>query len=164
MRQIIVYTLLFFTFLIPVANAEETEQFAVVMKLEQGPVGVVFEIVGGDAESLHKAINRIKGYMKKIKLRFPDSKFVVVSHGMEQFSLLKEKEDDHPELHKQVQSLVKEDQTPLQVCGSFAEMMGVEDKEFLSIVNVVASGPAQIEFYKYKGYRLVEMDLEFVDD
>ncbi len=163
MRKISLLTPLFFVLLIPIAKAEEVEQIEAMINSKQGPAGVVFEIVGGDANSLKAAIIRIESYIEKIKFQFPATKFIVISHGVEQFSLLTENEIEHPKLHKQIQRLVKDDQIPLQVCGSFAGMMDIEDKEFQSFIEVVDSAPAQIEYYKYKGYRVIEMELDITD-
>ncbi len=159
MRQIILCAIILFAQQVPVCSAGEYEQLDAVIKLKQAPKGVVFEIVGGDARSLQSAIQRIKRYKNVIKTRFPESNFVVISHGIEQFALTKDKQNEHTELHKQVQGLVKDDQIPLQVCGSFAGMMGVEENEFLAYIEVVDAAPAQIEHYKYMGYRLIEMEL-----
>lgn len=138
------------------------EREAVESILDSGrPVkGVVFEIMGGDAASLKRAIIRTRGYVYQLRGMNKDIKLAVLSRGLEQFSLLKHTAEENHKLHKQVQKLVKNLNVPVQVCGRFAGMNDVESKEFLDIVEVVDSAPVQLETYRYNGYQIIQMDFD----
>ena len=140
-------------------SASELEDVTKVLQLKTAPVGVVFEMVGGDADSLNLALRRTEAYVSKMRKVFPDAKYVIVSHGLEQFSLLEHNREDNPELHKRVESIVKNKDIPLHVCGAFAEMNEVDPKEFIKSVQVADSGPLQIQEYVEQGDILIEMEL-----
>ena len=148
-----------FAFVSPLVHADEVGTVNAILTGDKAPVGVVFEMVGGDADSLSAAILRSEEYRQKLKARYPQMKYVVLTHGLEQFSLLKENQRDYPKLHKQVQSLINDSKVPVQVCGSFADMMGVDTKGFVKSVTVVHAAPLALEEYVEQGYVIVEMDL-----
>ena len=139
--------------------AAELEDVSRLLERSSAPVGVVFEMVGGDAESLNIALRRTETYVVKLKKKFPDAKFVILSHGLEQFSLLQHNKDDNPNLHQRVERLVKDEKIPIQVCGAFAEMSDVDDRDFIKSVQVVDSAPLQIQEYVEQGYVVIEMEL-----
>lgn len=141
------------------AGDKEEDAIAAIFRLERAPAGIVFEIVGGDNKTLRNAIQRSKDYMQRIKKKFPQSKFVVVSHGLEQFALTRDNINEYPLLHQQVHSLVNHNHVTLQVCGSLSEMTGHDINAFPDYVEVVDAVPLQIETYQEQGYHLIEMDL-----
>jgi intracellular sulfur oxidation DsrE/DsrF family protein len=141
------------------AESKEKQQIADVLNSREPVTGVVFEIVGGDAYSLLRAVARARQYVDKIKARFPGAKFVIVSHGYEQFSMLLKNQLEYPVLHHQIKNMAKYDGIPFQVCGTFAEANDVIYDEFVEYVTVLPSAPAQIDAYKQRGYRLIEMDI-----
>lgn len=140
-------------------SASELEDVTRVLERQSAPVGVVFEMVGGDADSLNIALRRTEAYVTKMRKKFPKANYVIVSHGLEQFSLLRQNAADNPELHKRVESLVKDKNIPLHVCGAFAEMNEVDTADFIKSVQVADSGPLQIQEYIEQGYILIEMEL-----
>ena len=142
------------------AASKEKQQLADLLKSQEPVVGVVFEIVGGDSMTLLRAVARSRGYMDKIKKRHPGIKFVIVSHGLEQFSMLDENQVEYSILHHQVENMVKYDGVPFQVCGGFAEINDVLHDEFVDYVEVLPSAPAQLDEYASKGYRIIEMDMD----
>lgn len=146
-------------FVSPLVSAAESDVINAILAADKAPLGVVFEMAGGDADSLSAAIKRSDGYRQKLKIRYPRLKFVVLTHGLEQFTLLKENQTEYPQLHQQVASLVNNAKVPVQVCGSFADMMGVDAKDFVPSVSVVDAAPMSLEEYIEKGYLVVEMDL-----
>lgn len=140
-------------------SATELEDVARVLERQTAPAGVVFEMVGGDADSLNIALRRTEAYVTKMRKKFPEANYVIVSHGLEQFSLLKQNETDNPELHKRVESLVKDRNIPVHVCGTFAEMNQVDTDDFIRSVRVAESGPQQIQDFVEQGFILIEMEL-----
>ncbi|MGD8785177.1 MAG: hypothetical protein PVG75_12115 [Thioalkalispiraceae bacterium] len=141
------------------SQAGELETVSALLARESAPAGVVFEMVGGDGRSLHIALRRTEAYVNQLRARFPDANYVIVTHGIEQFSLLEENEDMHPELHQRVKRIINDENIPVHVCGAFAEMSAVDTKDFIKSVQVAESGPALIQDYVEKGYGLVEMEL-----
>lgn len=139
--------------------AAELDDVAKILERQTAPTGVVFEMVGGDAKSLNLALRRTEAYVNNLRKKFPKAKYVIVSHGIEQFSLLQQNESDNPELHKRVERLVKDESIPIHVCATFAEMSDVDPNGFIKSVQVADSGPAQIQEYTEQGYILIEMEL-----
>lgn len=144
---------------VPVVRADEIKQIGELFSKTELPRGVVFEIVGGDAGSLERAIERAREYSQQLREKHKNINIVILSHGLEQFSLLKERQQQHAGLHQKVGRLVKDDNIKLEVCGSFADMMGFESTGFVDFANVVDAAPAQLENYRYQGYAVIEMDL-----
>ena len=151
--------LFFFLFLSGSIYAGELEDVTKLLTRDSAPVGVVFEMVGGDGESLNIALRRTQAYVKKLRKVFPETKYAIVTHGLEQFSLLEHNQEDNPDLHKRVERIVKDENIPLHVCGAFAEMSDIDTKDFIKTVDVSDSGPLQIQEYVEKGYVLIEMEL-----
>ncbi len=141
------------------AVAGEDAQLAAILKSETPPAGVVFEIGGGDADTLYAAIGRAQIYREQLRAKFPAMEFAVITHGLEQFSLVKSKTEQYMVLHRQVRSMAMEQHTPVLVCGTFAGMNGVSQNDFPDFVTVTDQAPAAIEDYRYRGFIIIEMDL-----
>lgn len=139
--------------------AAELDDVARILERQSAPAGVVFEMVGGDARSLNLALRRTEAYVNNMRKKFTRANYVIVTHGAEQFSLLKHKESDNPELHRRVERLVKDESIKIHVCGTFAEMNDVDPVDFIKSVQVADSGPAQIQMLVEQGYVLIEMEL-----
>lgn len=140
--------------------ADEAQQLAEILAARSAPTGVVYEIVGGDAASLQRAMQRAQTYTQQLREKFPALKVAIVTHGLEQFALLRRNAEEHGELHRQVRRIVEDEKIPAQVCGAFAAQMGEAATDFMPSVEVVAAGPAQIEEYRYQGYAVLEMELK----
>jgi intracellular sulfur oxidation DsrE/DsrF family protein len=139
------------------ALADTESDLTFLLNAKNPPIGVVFEIVEGDDEALDWAIPKTQGYIKRLKTKYPSMKFAVVSHGSEQFGLLKENEESMQETHKKVKSLVAED-VPLHVCGTHASWRDKLPDDFPDYVQVATSGPAQIRNYQRQGYALIVVE------
>ena len=138
------------------ANASNQDEVDRILAMENPPLGVVFEIVEGDGGALEWAIPAVANYVKQLRKQFPDIAIAVVSHGSEQFGLMKTKQQEHSEVHKTVQSLVADD-VPVQVCGTHASWRGKGAEDFPDYVDVVPAGPTEIRNYEASGYTLIEI-------
>jgi len=148
--------LLFFTQSVALADADSDIDF--IVSASKPPLGVVFEIVEGNEKALELALNRINQYSARLKKAIPAIKLAVVSHGTEQFALLKENKTQHKKAHKKVQSLMSDD-VPVHVCGTHASWYSLSEDDFPSYVDVTEAGPAKIKEYQRKGYALVIVDV-----
>ena len=119
------------------------------------PVGVVFEIASSDNTGLEWAVPLVTSYANQLRAKFPDIKLAVVSHGLEQFQLTKANRKEHANTHNQIQSLIKDQNIEMHVCGNFAGMMGVDRDEFVDFVKVVDRAPLQVEAFQDLGYKLI---------
>lgn len=130
--------------------------------VEQGekPEGVLFEIVTGDRQALEWVMPRIGAAIKQLRNTWPRLYIVIVTHGDEQFALTRDNLKKHARLHKQVQTLVKDADVNLYVCGTYAKMHNVAPEAFPDYVNVSASGPAQINDYRALGYEVIQVKLK----
>ena len=127
-----------------------------ILKMEQEPEGVVFEIVTGKDDGLEWALPMTKNYIDKLKVRFPKMPVAIVTHGREQFALQKAETNKEQKVHGLTQQLVKEG-VSLHVCGTYAGWKGLSEEDFPEYVNVSAAGPAQINDYIAVGYIKVKI-------
>jgi intracellular sulfur oxidation DsrE/DsrF family protein len=127
-----------------------------ILKMQQEPEGVVFEIVTGKDDGLEWALPLSKKYIDQLKQRFPQMPIAIVTHGREQFALQKAKQGENAKVHDLTQQLVKEG-VNLHVCGTYAGWKGLSEDDFPGYVNVSAAGPAQINDYIALGYLKVKI-------
>ena len=121
------------------------------------PEGVVFEIVEADEDALETLIPKVQQAINRIRARFPQTEFAVVSHGREEFALQTQYREEYDEVHQQVQSLVADD-VPVHICETHAGWYGVTAEDFPTYVDVSPTGPGQIRLYEELGYELIVID------
>ena len=155
MQRFLLFSILIF-FAISPAHASNQQEIDALLAQNDAPFGVVFEIVEGSGEALQWAIPAVNKYVKQLRERYPDIGLAVVSHGSEQFGLMKSKQQKNAKVHKTVQSLVASD-VPVHVCGTHASWRGKEAKDFPDYVDVSPAGPTEIRNYEDMGYVLVEI-------
>jgi intracellular sulfur oxidation DsrE/DsrF family protein len=134
-------------------DAGEVEE---LLELDSAPPGVVFEIIAWRDDFLEEALPRVRQDITRLRGRFPDLEFAVVSHGGEQFALLKDERYTFEAAHSLTKSLVADD-VPVHVCGTHASWRQIEAEDFPDYVDVAASGPAQINDYLALDYVLVKV-------
>jgi intracellular sulfur oxidation DsrE/DsrF family protein len=139
------------------AQADNQGQIHHILKQEVPPFGVVFEVVEGDRDALEWAIPQIKKFSEQLRKKFPDIGIAVVSHGKEQFALMKNGKQEFNEVHTSVQSLVKND-IPVHICGTHASWYGKKASDFPDYIDVAPAGPTQIRDYEDMGYSLIVLD------
>ena len=118
------------------------------------PSGVVFEVLTHEPSTWPKVLSYIKQSVKRLRAKHTDMSFAIVSHGMEEFSLLKKEREKNVAVHRQVQSLLK-DNIKLEVCGTFAEWSGYDKNDFPDYVTIVDQAPRSIEFYEEDGFSVI---------
>lgn len=121
------------------------------------PPGVVFEVESWDERSLYTLLPWIEKQVVRLRERFPKLHIAVVSHGREQFTLMRSEAKAHKPLHDAVWRLRASD-VMVHVCGEHASWRGVTPEQFISDVNVSESGPAQINDYLKLDWALVVTD------
>lgn len=157
MRKIFLFIGLFIASIFNAAQAGTQAQVDQILAQESAPFGVVFEIVEGDGDALQWALPAINQYVAQLRKRFPDIGLAVVSHGNEQFGLMKNQQQKNARVHKTVQSLVSDD-VPVHVCGTHASWKGKAAQDFPDYVDVTPAGPTEIRNYEAMGYVLVEVE------
>jgi len=118
------------------------------------PSGVVFEVLTHDEDSWPKVLSYINTSVERLHKKYPDMPIAIVSHGLEQFALLKESKDEASSTHSGVQSLLKKN-IKVEVCGTFAGWKGYEAADFPDYVTVVDQAPTSIQLYEHDGYEVV---------
>jgi intracellular sulfur oxidation DsrE/DsrF family protein len=121
---------------------------------DDAPEGVVFELIGSE-DALPDLIPQVRRGIDALRARWPGLEIAIVSHGSEQFALMRGEAAVYAEMHQAVQQLVREEGVPVHVCGTHAEWRGVTAEQFPEYVDVAAAGPAQINDYRALGYALV---------
>lgn len=144
--------------LISQAVASNQEKIDGILKEKNPPFGVVFEIVEGSKSDLQWAIAEVKKYSHQLRKQFPDIGIAVVSHGSEQFGLMKSEEKNLQEVHNSVKSLVQDDSIPVHVCGTHASWYGKDEKDFPDYVTVSPAGPTEIANYEDMGYEKIVLE------
>ncbi len=145
--------LFFLTANVQANNQQEIEQ---LLAQKDAPFGVVFEIVEGNDDALQWAIPAVNKYIRQLQERFPGIGLAVVSHGSEQFGLMKSQQKENTAVHTAVQSLVASD-VPVHVCGTHASWRGKTADDFPDYVDVTPAGPTEIRNYEAMGYVLIEI-------
>lgn len=153
--QTITFGALALWFTAAIAGADA--QFHKLLTGSEPPAGVVIELVSGNQDHLGDVLPRIHDYQMRLREKFPGLPVAVVSHGLEQFSLMADQAKERGELFKLSEELVNNENVELHVCGGHARMRGVGTDTFASFVDVAPSGPAQIREYQKMGYVLIIM-------
>jgi intracellular sulfur oxidation DsrE/DsrF family protein len=133
------------------------EDVDALLARSESPHGVVFEIVEADEAALEELLPQVRDAIEKIRSKFPETEFAVVSHGKEEFALQTKYQTELTEIHQQVQSLVAED-VPVYVCETHAGWYGVTAADFPEYVNVAPTGPGQIKLYEELDYELIVIE------
>ena len=148
-----IYLLLaFLGFYCAAAFADEIDD---LLKQEQAPNGVVFEIVSDEDDLLERMLPVVRGHINRLRARFPGLDIAIVSHGKEQFALTSSSTKDEQATHSLVKDLVQKDEIAFHVCGTHAGWYGVTPEEFPKYVDVSTAAPAQINDYEQIGYEVI---------
>ena len=137
----------------------ELEQINAVINANEAPPGVVLVIYEYDESALTWIMPRLLYYVTLIHQRFPDLPVAVVSHGEEMLSLTRENAEIYPEVHFDLETLVKELDVVFHVCGSFATLNDLAESDFPDVIDVVPFGPAQVNDYKSLEYVVIDVEL-----
>ncbi len=144
--------------LVSQAVASNQEKVDWILKEKNPPFGVVFEIVEGSKSDLKWAFTEVKKYSDQLRKRFPEIGIAVVSHGSEQFGLMKSEVKNLQEVHNTVKSLVQDDSIPVHVCGTHASWYGKDANDFPDYVAVSPAGPTEIANYEDMGYKKIVLE------
>ncbi|MBV2089643.1 MAG: DsrE family protein [Candidatus Thiodiazotropha sp. (ex Ctena orbiculata)] len=126
-----------------------------LLKAEEEPAGVVFEILEDDDDALGWALPKVAKLSARLRERFPDLAIAVVTHGREQFALLANEADGLlAPIHEDARQL-QTDEIDLHVCGTHASWDGYTPEDFPDYIDVSPSGPAQIRDYQNLGFVLI---------
>lgn len=136
------------------------EEVNEVLKSKSPPNGVVFEIVESDSDFLDLAIPQVQTYVSQLRKKFPKINIAVVSHGSEMFGLQSKFAKSRKEVHKKVKSLVKDQNVPVHVCGTYASWHQVAESAFPDYVDVAPAAPAQINDYVSLGYERIHVEID----
>ena len=133
------------------ALAQSSEIVDQLLASDTPPPGVVFDVDEWDLDALHWAIPQIRDYVDRLRARFPGIEMVVVSHGDEEFALIKSAKKDHASVHRQVKALVA-DQVSVQVCAGHAIMNGYSENSFVDFVEPVPEGVGALAKFQLRGF------------
>ena len=147
---------LYLVVLAPVLHAADTAHPTIkrLLALDEAPEGVVFELVHWDEATWSWAAPMIADLRSQLRAKFPDIDVAIVSHGGEQFQLTRARIGEQPQAITQLRSLADEG-VNLHVCGTHSQWNDVPETDYIDIVDVSPSGPAQVNDYISLGYRLV---------
>jgi len=129
-----------------------------VLKLKQEPAGVIFEIIESSDNDWDWVIPKVANYTEQLRLRFPGLDVVMVSHGREQFMLLKSEHDENKQRQQALQSLISDKKIDVHVCAVHGSWYGNTAEDFVDFIDVAASAPAQINDYTNLGYELIVLE------
>jgi len=152
----LIFPSIFLFFLNANVQANNQQEIDQLLAQKDAPFGVVFEIVEGKDDALQWAIPAVNQYIGQLRERFPNIGLAVVSHGSEQFGLMKNQQKENSQVHTAVQSLVAND-VPVHVCGTHASWRGKTADDFPDYVDVTPAGPTEIRNYEAMGYVLIEI-------
>lgn len=137
------------------AFADSASEIDAIIARNEAPPGVVFEIAQNRETGWDGVASQVKNYAQRLRARFPQLKIALVTHGREQFALLKGNTDKYRSIQSGVRSLVKDQDITVHVCGTHASWYEKQPEDFPDYIDVAPSGPAQINNYRELGYVLV---------
>ena len=149
LRLLIVFCSLYFV--LPAHAASSAETIDALLASDTPPPGVVFDIDEWDYDDLKWAIPLVRSYVDRLRARFAELDIVVVSHGEEEFALMKYAEPDFGAVHRQVKALVA-DKVPVHVCAGHAVMSGYSENDFVDYVIKVPAGVETVAEYRLRGF------------
>ena len=121
------------------------------------PVGVVFELIESDKSTWTWAAPMIKDLKDQLKEKYPDIEIAVVSHGREQFQLIKKRAKRQKAAILILEDLVLKEAVNLHVCGTHSSWYDIPESSYIDIVDVAVSGPAKINDYINLGYQPIQL-------
>ena len=133
---------------------QASDDIDALLQRSEAPHGIVFEIVDSDESALEELLPAVQNAIERVRARFPQTEFAVVSHGREEFALQTAYQGEYAQIHQQVQSLVAED-VPVHVCETHASWYAVSADDFPEYVDVAPTGPGQIQLYLEMDYELI---------
>jgi len=137
------------------AFADTAQDVDAILARSEAPPGVVFEIAQNRETALELAVPQVKQYAQQLRARFPQLKIALVTHGREEFALLKDKTEQYRSIQSGVRELVKDQDVAVHVCGTHASWFEKYPEDFPDYIDVAPSGPVQIRNYRELGYLLV---------
>lgn len=157
MTNVLARSLLILTFLLINSAIASASALSVddLLKKQQGPAGVVFEIISARQDELNTLLPDLKKDIQRLRTRFPDLSIAIVSHGQEQFALTSNNSQKAKTVHSLVKQLVNEDRIKVHVCETHASWRGISAEDFPDYVDVSPTGPAQINDYLELDYELI---------
>lgn len=138
-------------FALPAGAASTAEKIDKLLANETPPAGIVFDIDEWDSDALQWAIPLVRGHVDRLRTRFPDLEIAIVSHGDEEFALMRYAEPNFGTVHREVEALVA-DQVPVHVCAGHAVMSGYNENGFVDYVDKVPAGVETVAEYRRRGF------------
>lgn len=128
-----------------------------ILKEQEAPTGIVFEIVSGKADLLETLLPKLKKDIERLRIRFPEIPIAIVTHGKEQLALTSKNTQTAKTSHSMVRQLVNENEIKVHVCETFASWYNITADDFPDYVDVSPTGPAQINDYLELDYELIRL-------
>ena len=129
-----------------------------LIQANNDPEGVVFELIESDKDTWKWAAPMIRDLRKQLREKYPNIDIAVVSHGQEQFQLLKKRVERQKNSISILKDLVQRSDVNLHVCGAHSSWFNIPADNYIYIVDVADSGPAKINDYINLGYQLIELN------
>ena len=128
-----------------------------LLQSDNTPEGVVFELIENDKKTWEWAAPMVKELRDQLKEKYPNIEIAIVSHGREQFQLLKKRAKKQPQAIATLQDLVHTKNVNLHVCGAHSSWFGIDPSAYINFVDVTDSGPAMINNYIDLGYQPIQL-------
>jgi len=157
MKKALIHSILIITFFLGNSALALALSVDDILKAQQPPPGVIFEIVSGQPNLLDKLLPNINKDIERLRKRFPELPIAIVTHGLEQLALTSNNSKNAKTAHNLVKQLVNENEVKVHVCETFAGWKGVNAEDFPDYVDVSPAGPAQINDYLELDYELITL-------
>ena len=142
---------------------EPSTEVRELLERDELPEGVVFEIIENDRAALSALLPELRANIARLRKRDPDYPVAVVAHGAEQFTLTRGEAGQHPGLHAEVESLVRNEGVDVSVCGTFADWRGIEAEAFADFVEVADLAPDRLDDYRELGFEIIRLRPSLLD-
>ena len=128
-----------------------------LLSAAQSPDGVVFEIMAWRDHSWDWAVPRLRDYITRLRARFPELEFALISHGAELFELTRAAELAERPAIRELARLGNEG-LAVHVDGAFAQWKRLGQRDFLDFVDVSPSADAQLADYIKLGFTHIRLE------
>jgi len=139
------------------AWAAPGERVRQLIEAQTAPPGVVFEVVSGNEAQLEQVLPAIRVHAQRLRVRYPGLPIAVLTHGSEQFSLLRDNTGRYAGVHELVSALGRDEDIAVQVCGNHASWRDKGPADFADDVEVVSSAGSKLAEYREAGYVIIVM-------
>jgi intracellular sulfur oxidation DsrE/DsrF family protein len=137
----------------------ELDEVRAILTAGEPTSGVVFSIMEYDADALQRGLERLVGYVRKLRESYPQMPIVLLSHGEEMSALTAVQGSAQERMQAALRDMIERYQVRVQVCEGQAALQGLGPGDFAAFVETVPSAQAQLRDDRELGIAHITLEL-----